>query len=160
VRFHDLHGDGRFSLIEFAREREIRAARREKRRKARAMRSPRRWISIGLAVVRWHLASPDWSPRGRREALSPLAPAYGLPYDPDLPGAYENLWPVEEVEALEALTLARLAALRDGRRTLARVLLDVHLIAVAGREDEVVHLLELMATGTRAQLPCQGERVH
>lgn len=149
MRFHDLHGDGRFSLIEFARERTIRAARREKRRKARAMRSPRRWISIGLAVVRWHLASPDWATTPRREALSPLAPAYGLPYDG-----------VPEIPALEMLTLARLAALRDGRRSLARVLLDVHLIAVAGREDEVVHLLELMATGTRAQLPCQGERVH
>lgn len=159
MRFHDLHGDGRFSLIEFARERTIRAALREKRRKARAMRRPRRWLSIALAVVRWHLAGPDWSPRGRREALSPLAPAYGLPYgqqDPQL-APYDG---VPDVPALEMLTLARLAALRDGRRSLARVLLDVHLLAVAGREDEVVHLLELMATGTRAQLPGQGERVH
>lgn len=113
------------------------------------MRSPRRWWTIALAVVRWHLASPDWGTTPPGKCHSPLAPADGLHYDG-----------VPDVPALEMLTLARLAALRDGRRSLARVLLDVHLIAVAGREDEVVHLLELMATGTRAQLPSCREQVH
>jgi hypothetical protein len=117
VRFHDLHGDGRFSLIEFARSRREREERREKRRKALARFGLRRWLSIALAVVRWHLASPDWSPRGRRGAVPTAAEPVVMP-------------------ALEHLMEARNAAQRDGEAELAAVIRAVVLFYLTGNLDD------------------------
>lgn len=154
MRCHDLHGDGRFSLLALARAREERDARKQ-RRKARKGRSWPRWLTILGKAVRWHFREPDWSKGGHREALPPE------PLDTDAEVRQRVQEVLADLDAREVLALARGVAHRDGERQLERVVHAVLLLDLLGALEGVAASCDLVLTQIGREMGREpGERVH
>lgn len=162
MRFHDLHGDGRFSLLElrWAREqRDGKKQRREERRAARKAHPRPRWLTILAGAVRWHLREPPWSTKGHAEAATTAPPPE--PFDTDAEIRERVQLVLADLDAREVLALARGVAHRDGERQLERVVHAVLLLDLMGALEGVAASCDAVLHQIGKEMGREpGERVH
>lgn len=179
MRFHDLHGDGRFSLLElrWAREqRDGKKRQREERRKARKARSWPRWLTLLGRAVRWHFREPCWSaekqgePERGRTCSGCGCKLVDWPYlkcprcspiDTDSTVRERVQVVLADLDAREVLALARGVAHRDGERQLEKVVHAVLLLDLMGALEGVAASCDAVLYQIGKEMGREpGERVH